>query len=99
MAQTWGIGCPDGQSAKIAFSPDWSVITSKRGTHDSRVAAGPRPAETRERARGCAHSLRAWPLSTGVSAGVLIQFPFYAAIFGMIVGTRISDWLARLFAG
>ena len=32
------------------------------------------------------------------TAGVLIQFPFYAVIFGMIVGTGISDWLARLFA-
>jgi short-chain fatty acids transporter len=29
---------------------------------------------------------------------VLIRFPFYAVIFGMIVGTGISDWLARLFA-
>jgi len=32
------------------------------------------------------------------TAGVLIQFPFYAVIFGMIVGTGISDALARLFA-
>lgn len=32
------------------------------------------------------------------TSGVLIQFPFYAVIFGMIVGTGISDWLARLFA-
>ena len=32
------------------------------------------------------------------TGGVLIQFPFYAVIFGMIVGTGISDWLARLFA-
>ncbi|HET7442848.1 MAG TPA: TIGR00366 family protein [Terriglobales bacterium] len=32
------------------------------------------------------------------TAGVLIQFPFYAVIFGMIVGTGISDWLAKLFA-
>ena len=31
------------------------------------------------------------------TAGVLIQFPFYAVIFGMIVGTGISDWLAKLF--
>ncbi len=31
------------------------------------------------------------------TSGVLIQFPFYAVIFGMIVGTRISDWLAHLF--
>ena len=32
------------------------------------------------------------------TGGVLIQFPFYAVIFGMIVGTRISTWLADLFA-
>jgi short-chain fatty acids transporter len=35
--------------------------------------------------------------SVPASAGVLIQFPFYAVIFGMIVGTGISDWLAKLF--
>jgi short-chain fatty acids transporter len=32
------------------------------------------------------------------TGGVLIQFPFYAVIFGMISGTGISDSLARLFA-
>jgi len=32
------------------------------------------------------------------TGGVLIQFPFYAIIFGMIVGTGISTWLADLFA-
>ena len=32
------------------------------------------------------------------TGGVLIQFPFYAVIFGMIVGTGISDALAKLFA-
>ncbi|HLI62041.1 MAG TPA: TIGR00366 family protein, partial [Terriglobales bacterium] len=32
------------------------------------------------------------------TGGVLIQFPFYAVIFGMIVGTGISHWLAELFA-
>jgi len=32
------------------------------------------------------------------TGGVLIQFPFYAVIFGMIVGTGISDALARLFS-
>jgi short-chain fatty acids transporter len=31
------------------------------------------------------------------TGGVIIQFPFYAVIFGMIVGTGISDWLAKLF--
>jgi len=32
------------------------------------------------------------------TGGVLIQFPFYAVIFGMIVGSGISDALAKLFA-
>ena len=32
------------------------------------------------------------------TGGVLIQFPFYAVIFGMIAGTGITSWLARLFA-
>jgi short-chain fatty acids transporter len=31
------------------------------------------------------------------TGGVLIQFPFYAVIFGMIVGTAISPWLSNLF--
>ena len=30
------------------------------------------------------------------TTGVLIQFPFYAVIFGMIVGTGISDRLAKM---
>jgi short-chain fatty acids transporter len=32
------------------------------------------------------------------TGGVLIQFPFYAVIFGMISGTGIADALAKLFA-
>lgn len=32
------------------------------------------------------------------TGGVIIQFPFYAVIFGMIAGTSISSWLAHLFA-
>jgi short-chain fatty acids transporter len=32
------------------------------------------------------------------TGGVLIQFPFYAFIFGMISGTGIADALAKLFA-
>ncbi len=36
--------------------------------------------------------------SIPATGGVLIQFPFYAVIFGMIVGTGISDALAKLFA-
>lgn len=31
------------------------------------------------------------------TGGVLIQFPFYAVIFGMIVGTSITSWLSNLF--
>ena len=31
------------------------------------------------------------------TAGVVIQYPFYAVVFGMIVGTTLSDWLARVF--
>jgi short-chain fatty acids transporter len=41
--------------------------------------------------------LRAVTQSIPATGGVLIQFPFYAVIFGMIVGTGISDWLAKLF--
>jgi short-chain fatty acids transporter len=32
------------------------------------------------------------------TGGVIIQFPFYAVIFGMITGTAIADSLAKLFA-
>jgi short-chain fatty acids transporter len=32
------------------------------------------------------------------TGGVIIQFPFYAVIFGMITGTGIADTLAKLFA-
>ena len=42
--------------------------------------------------------LRAVAQSVPATGGVLIQFPFYAVIFGMIVGTGISKWLADLFA-
>jgi short-chain fatty acids transporter len=35
--------------------------------------------------------------SVPATGGVLIQFPFYAVIFGMIVGTGISQWLTNLF--
>jgi len=41
--------------------------------------------------------LRAVGECVPATSGVLIQFPFYAVIFGMIVGTGISDWLAKLF--
>jgi len=35
--------------------------------------------------------------SIPAAGGVLIQFPFYAVIFGMIAGTGITKWLANLF--
>jgi short-chain fatty acids transporter len=41
--------------------------------------------------------LKAVGESVPATSGVLIQFPFYAVIFGMIVGTGITDWLAKLF--
>src|SRR6266513_1092804 len=46
--------------------------------------------------------LEAVTRSVPATAGVLIQFPFYAGIFGMITGTAtdpspISQWLAGLF--
>jgi short-chain fatty acids transporter len=36
--------------------------------------------------------------SIPASAGVIVQFPFYAMIFGMIAGTGLTDKAARLFA-
>ncbi len=41
--------------------------------------------------------IRAVAQSVPATGGVLIQFPFYAVIFGMIVGTGISRRLADLF--
>jgi short-chain fatty acids transporter len=41
--------------------------------------------------------LRAVTDAVPATGGVLIQFPFYAVIFGMITGTGISSWLASLF--
>ena len=41
--------------------------------------------------------LKAVAQAVPATGGVLIQFPFYAVIFGMIVGTGINDWLANLF--
>src|SRR6201998_1105004 len=42
--------------------------------------------------------LRAVADCVPATGGVLIQFPFYAVIFGMIVGTGIADALAKVFA-
>ncbi len=43
------------------------------------------------------HFIRAVAECIPATGGVLIQFPFYAVIFGMIVGTGIADSLAKLF--
>jgi len=40
---------------------------------------------------------RAVSKAVPASGGVLIQFPFYGVIFGMIVGTQISEHLAHFF--
>ena len=41
--------------------------------------------------------LKAVAQSVPATGGVLIQLPFYAVIFGMIVGTGINKWLADFF--
>jgi short-chain fatty acids transporter len=41
--------------------------------------------------------LKAVQQAVPAAGGVLIQFPFYAFIFGMISGTGINEWLADLF--
>jgi len=41
--------------------------------------------------------LRAVSQAVPATGGVLIQFPFYAVIFGMITNTSITSWLANLF--
>jgi short-chain fatty acids transporter len=42
--------------------------------------------------------MRAVSEAIPATGGVIIQFPFYAVIFGMIVGTGIAEALAKLFA-
>jgi short-chain fatty acids transporter len=41
--------------------------------------------------------LKAVAQAVPATGGVLIQFPFYAVIFGMIVGTALNGWLTDLF--
>ena len=41
--------------------------------------------------------LKAVAQAVPATGGVLIQFPFYAVIFGMIVGTGLNGWLTTLF--
>jgi short-chain fatty acids transporter len=43
--------------------------------------------------------LRAVGKSVPATAGVLIQFPFYGGIFGMIAKTPIAEHLAKIFVG
>lgn len=43
--------------------------------------------------------LRAVSQSVPAVAGVLIQFPFYAGIFGMIAGTGVEETLSNFFVG
>jgi short-chain fatty acids transporter len=42
--------------------------------------------------------LRAVAECVPATGGVIMQFPFYAMIFGMIVGTGLSEKMAHLFA-
>ena len=44
-----------------------------------------------------ANFLRAITQSVPATAGVLIQFPFYAVVFGMIVNTGLSEKISQLF--
>jgi len=41
--------------------------------------------------------LKAVSHAVPATGGVVLQFPFYAVIFGLIVGTVINKWLADLF--
>ena len=34
----------------------------------------------------------------GAAWGIILQFPFYAGIFGVMTGTGLGDWLGELFA-
>src|SRR5208337_4776032 len=40
--------------------------------------------------------LKAVAQAVPATGGVLIQFPFYAVIFGMVIGTGINEWLSDL---
>jgi len=43
--------------------------------------------------------LRACRDGVGPAWGIIVQFPFYAGIFGLIQNTGLGDWLGALFAG
>jgi len=42
--------------------------------------------------------LRACRQGVDTAWGIIIQFPFYAGIFGLMRGTRLGPWLEQLFA-
>ncbi len=41
--------------------------------------------------------VRAFGNGARTASGVILQFPFYAGIFGVIIGTGLGDWLGELF--
>ena len=44
-----------------------------------------------------ANLVRAFGDGARTASGVILQFPFYAGIFGVINGTGLGDWLGELF--
>ena len=44
-----------------------------------------------------ANLVRAFGNGAPTASGVILQFPFYAGIFGVINGTGLGDWLGGLF--
>ena len=44
-----------------------------------------------------ANLVRAFGNGARTASGVILQFPFYAGIFGVINGTGLGDWLGALF--
>lgn len=44
-----------------------------------------------------ANLVRAFGAGARTASGVILQFPFYAGIFGVINGTGLGDWLGALF--
>ncbi len=41
--------------------------------------------------------VRAFANGARTASGVILQFPFYAGIFGVIISTGLGDWLGELF--
>jgi short-chain fatty acids transporter len=42
--------------------------------------------------------LRACRQGVDAAWGIIVQFPFYAGIFGLMINTGLGDWIASLFA-